>query len=56
MTLRAENISKRYFRKTGQANFFEAVAETSLTLTPGAVTVLTGRSGSGNLRCCGCWA
>ena len=47
MTLRAENISKRYFRKTGQANFFEAVKETSLILAPGAVTVLAGRSGSG---------
>ena len=43
----AENISKRYFRKTGQANYFEAVQPLSLTLAPGAVTVLTGRSGSG---------
>ena len=47
MTIRAENISKRYFRKTGQANYFEAVKPLSLTLEEGAVTVLMGRSGGG---------
>ncbi|MBQ9197269.1 MAG: ABC transporter ATP-binding protein [Clostridia bacterium] len=47
MDLKAENISKRYFRKTGGANYFYAVQPVSLTLPSGAVTVLTGRSGSG---------
>lgn len=47
MILKAENISKQYFRKTGQANYFYAVQPLSLTLEPGTVTVLLGRSGSG---------
>ena len=47
MTLRAEVISKQYFRKTGEANYFYAVKPLSLTLSPGTVTVLCGRSGSG---------
>ena len=47
MVLRAENVSKRYFRRNGQANHFWAVREASLALNPGEVTVLTGRSGSG---------
>lgn len=47
MTLKAENLTKRYFRKTGQANHFCAVKDASLTLFPGEVTVLMGRSGSG---------
>lgn len=47
MTLRAENLSKRYMRKTGQANYFYAVRGVSLELRPGEVTVLMGRSGSG---------
>jgi len=47
MVLHAENISKRYMRKTGQANWFEAVAPLSLALGAGEVTVLVGRSGSG---------
>ncbi len=47
MELRAENISKRYFRKTGGANHFFAVKPLSITLEPGTVTVLCGRSGSG---------
>lgn len=45
--LRAEDISMRYFRKTGQANHFYAVKGVSLALCPGEVTILTGRSGSG---------
>ena len=47
MKLRAENVSKRYFRKTGESNVFYAVQEVSLALEPGKMTVITGRSGSG---------
>lgn len=47
MQLRAENISRRYFRKHGEANFFEAVRPVSLTLENGKLTVLNGKSGSG---------
>jgi len=47
MQLRAENISRRYFRKHGEANFFEAVRPVSLTLESGKLTVLNGKSGSG---------
>ena len=47
MQLRAENISRRYFRKHGEANFFEAVRPVSLTLESGQLTVLNGKSGSG---------
>ena len=47
MSLIAENISKRYFRKTGQANYFEAVKPVSFTLEEGTLTALMGRSGSG---------
>ncbi len=45
--LRAEDLSMRYFRKTGQANHFYAVKDVSLELRPGEVALLTGRSGSG---------
>ena len=45
--LRAENLSMRFFRKTGQANHFYAVKDVSIGLHPGAVTLLAGRSGSG---------
>ena len=47
MELRAENISRRYFRKRGEANFFEAVCPVSLTLKSGELSVLKGKSGSG---------
>ena len=47
MVLRAENISRRYFRKHGEANFFEAVCPVSLSLEGGKFTVLNGKSGSG---------
>lgn len=47
MELRAENITRRYFRKRGEANFFEAVSSASLALESGEVTVLKGKSGSG---------
>ncbi|MBR6953924.1 MAG: ABC transporter ATP-binding protein [Clostridia bacterium] len=47
MTVKAEGVSKRYFRKAGGANYFYAVQPVSLEIAPGGVTVLTGRSGSG---------
>lgn len=47
MILKAENLSRRYFRRTGQANVFYAVRGVNLELCPGRVTVLMGRSGSG---------
>lgn len=47
MRLRAEGVTKQFFRKTGEANFFEAVKDVNLTLEGGKVTVLMGRSGSG---------
>jgi len=47
MILKAENLSKRCFRKVGQANCFFAVQSVSLELRPGEVAVLTGRSGAG---------
>ena len=42
MQLRAEGISRRYFRKHGEANYFEAVRSVSLTLESGTFTVLNG--------------
>ena len=45
--LRAEKLSMRFYRRTGQANHFFAVKDVSLELHPGEVTLLTGRSGSG---------
>ena len=47
MVLKAEQVSKRYFRKSGEANYFYAVKPVNLTLQPGTVTVVCGRSGSG---------
>ncbi len=47
MLLRAENISKTFFRNSGSANYFYAVSPVSLALSPETVTVLMGRSGSG---------
>ena len=47
MELRAENISRRYFRKRGEANYFEAVQPVSLTLRGGELTAVSGKSGSG---------
>ena len=47
MLLRAENISKTFFRSSGSANYFYAVSPLSLEISPGTVTVLMGRSGSG---------
>ena len=45
--LKAVGIEKKFFRKTGEANFFRAVEKTDLTLEKGTVTMVTGRSGSG---------
>ena len=47
MTLKAENISKTFFRKSAASNYFYAVQPLSLELAAGTVTVLMGRSGSG---------
>lgn len=47
MILKADRISKTYFRGSGSSNYFYAVSPVSLELLPGTVTVLTGRSGSG---------
>jgi len=47
MILKAENLTMRYMRRTGQANWFQAVKGASLELRPGEVAVLMGRSGSG---------
>lgn len=47
MIIKAEGISRRFLRKTGEANFFFAVKETDFELTPGKLTEITGRSGSG---------
>ena len=47
MTIKAENISKQYFRKTGSTNYFYAVSPLSLEIRDGEVTLLMGRSGSG---------
>ena len=47
MILKADNISKTFFRNTGSANYFYAVSSLSLEVPSGSVTVLTGRSGSG---------
>lgn len=45
--LKAEQITKRYFRDTGNANYFDAVKPVSAEFAPGTLTVITGRSGSG---------
>lgn len=45
--LEARNVTKNYLRAQKGTNVFTAVQETSLILTPGEVTVLSGRSGSG---------
>ncbi len=47
MIIKAENVSKRYFRKTGSANSFYAVSSLSLEIRGGEMTLLIGRSGSG---------
>ena len=47
MELRAEGISRRYFRKSKNTNIFLAVKETDFVLPAGQLTEITGRSGSG---------
>ena len=47
MELKAEGISRRYFRKAKGRNVFFAVKETDFTLPEGALTEIVGRSGSG---------
>ena len=47
MPLEAKNVSRRFFRKTGEANYFTAVSDTDFSLPRGSLTVLMGRSGSG---------
>jgi putative ABC transport system ATP-binding protein len=47
MILKADNISKTFFRNTGSANYFYAVSPLSMDISSESVTVLTGRSGSG---------
>lgn len=47
MLLRADNISKTFFRNTDNSNYFFAVSPLNLEIPPETVTVLMGRSGSG---------
>jgi len=47
MVLKAENLSRRYFRQGRGTNFFFAVKDASLTLEAGSLTEIIGRSGSG---------
>ena len=47
MELKAEGVSRQYFRKSKLSNVFLAVKETNLTLPAGQLTEITGRSGSG---------
>ena len=47
MELRAEGVSRRFFRGSGEANFFYAVQKSDFTLPAGSLTEITGRSGSG---------
>lgn len=56
MILRAENVSRQFFRQGKGTNIFTALEETSLTLESGTLTEITGRSGSGKstlLNICG---
>ena len=47
MALEAKGVCRRFFRRTGEANYFCAVEPTDFTLRQGELTVLMGRSGSG---------
>ena len=47
MALEAKGACRRFFRRTGEANYFCAVEPTDFTLRQGELTVLMGRSGSG---------
>lgn len=45
--LKAENVSKSFYRKGRGSNVFTAVSEVSLTLAEGEIALLKGRSGCG---------
>lgn len=47
MEITAEKITRQYFRKSRGSNVFQALKETDLTLEPGRLVEITGRSGSG---------
>ena len=47
MELRAEKISKRFFRRSDSANVFYTLRETDFTLPEKSLTMIMGRSGSG---------
>lgn len=47
MALEASNVTRQFLRKRGQANFFNAVDDVTMTLENGKITVVTGPSGSG---------
>ncbi|MBQ9685643.1 MAG: ABC transporter ATP-binding protein [Oscillospiraceae bacterium] len=47
MELRAEGVSKRFFRNSKNTNYFYAVKATDFVLPAGKLTEITGRSGSG---------
>ena len=47
MMLRAEGISRRFFRNGKGTNYFTAVHKADFTLPRGKLTAITGRSGSG---------
>ena len=45
--LRTEGVSRNFFRRRGESNYFTAVQPVDFELVPGALTEVTGRSGSG---------
>lgn len=47
MELKAEGVSRRFYRSSGSANYFYAVQETDFVLPASSLTEITGRSGSG---------
>ena len=47
MELRAEGVSRRFFRESGSANYFYAVEKLDFRLPAASLTEITGRSGSG---------
>ena len=47
MILKAEQLSRRFFRQGEGRNVFYALRDVSLEIAPGTLTEITGRSGSG---------
>ena len=47
MILKAEGVSRNFFRNGKGTNFFQAVSPTDFVLEPGKLTEIVGRSGSG---------